>query len=99
MELAAVGLEHRLFARLADEIVDLRLRLVVHLLDAGRMDASVLEQHRCSVSFATSRRMPSNDERTTACGVSSTMKSTPVEMLERADVASFATDDATLHVV
>ena len=31
-----------------------------------------------SVSFATSRRMPSNDDSTTACGVSSMMKSTPV---------------------
>ena len=30
------------------------------------------------VSFATSRRMPSNDESTTACGVSSMMTSTPV---------------------
>ncbi len=32
----------------------------------------------CRVIFATSRRTPSNDERTTACGVSSMMKSTPV---------------------
>ena len=31
-----------------------------------------------SVSFATSRRTPSKDESTTACGVSSMMKSTPV---------------------
>ena len=30
------------------------------------------------VSFATSRRMPSNDESTTACGVSSMITSTPV---------------------
>jgi hypothetical protein len=41
------------------------------------MDAAVLDELR-SVSFAISRRIPSNDERTTACGVSSMMKSTPV---------------------
>ena len=43
--------------------------------------------------------MPSNDESTTAFGVSSMMKSTPVRCSSDADVASLTADDAALHVV
>ena len=43
--------------------------------------------------------MPSNDESTTAFGVSSMMKSTPVRCSSDADVAALPADDAALHVV
>ena len=52
-----------------------------------------------SVIRAISRRMPSNDESTTAFGVSSMMKSTPVRCSSVADVAPLTADDAALHVV
>ena len=38
------GLEHGLLTHLDDAVLELGLRLVVHLLDAGRVDAAVLEQ-------------------------------------------------------
>ena len=44
VELAAVRLEHRLLARLADVILELCLREVVHLLDPRRVDPPVLDQ-------------------------------------------------------
>ena len=52
-----------------------------------------------SVRRATSRRNGSNDERTTACGVSSMMKSTPVRCSSDADVPALAADDPSLEVV
>ena len=52
-----------------------------------------------SARRATSRRSGSNDERTTACGVSSMMKSTPVRCSSAADVPSLAADDPPLQVV
>ena len=52
-----------------------------------------------TVSLAISRRTPSKPERMTAPGVSSMMTSTPGEVLEGADVAALAADDAALHVV
>ena len=44
VEVAAVRLEDRLLAGLPDVVVDLRLGLVVHLLDPRRVDAAVLDQ-------------------------------------------------------
>src|SRR3954452_20464555 len=44
VELAAVRLEHRLLAGEPDVILELGLREVVHLLDASRMNAPVLDQ-------------------------------------------------------
>ena len=44
VELAAMSLEDGLFARLADEVVYLRLRLVVGLLDPRGVNAAVLEE-------------------------------------------------------
>ena len=44
VELAAVRLEHRLLARLQDVLLELRFRLVVHLLDPRGMDATVLDE-------------------------------------------------------
>ena len=42
----AVRLEDRLLAGLADDLLDLGLRLVVRLLDTRRVDPAVLEQLR-----------------------------------------------------
>ena len=77
VEVAAVRLEHGLLAGLLDVVLDLGLGLVVHLLDPRRMDPAVLDQldERQLGGLAA---MPSKDESTTACGVSSMMKSTPV---------------------
>src|SRR3989442_12029553 len=44
VERAAVRLEDGLLARMDDVLLDLRLRLVIHLLDSSRMDAAVLDQ-------------------------------------------------------
>ena len=44
VELAAVRLEDGLLAGLQDVLLELRLRLVVHLLDSRGMDAAVLDQ-------------------------------------------------------
>src|SRR5437764_54689 len=44
VERAAVRLEHGLLARLADDLLELGLRLVVRLLDPRGMDAPVLDQ-------------------------------------------------------
>ena len=98
VKLPAVGLEDRLLARLANEIVDLRLRLVVHLLDAGGMDASVFEQPlerelRHLAADAVERREHDCLRRVVDDEVDAG------EMLERANVATFAADDPPLHVV
>ncbi len=52
-----------------------------------------------SVIRAISRRTPSKPERTTALGVSSMMKSTPVRFSRARMLRPFAADDAALHVV
>ena len=44
VHLAAVGLEDRLLAGSHDVFLELRLRLVVHLLDPRRMDPAVLDE-------------------------------------------------------
>ena len=44
VQLAAVRLEHRLLAGLPDVLLELRLRVVVHLLDPRRVDPAVLDQ-------------------------------------------------------
>jgi len=36
--------EHRLLTHLGDVVLDLRARLVVRLLDPGRVDPAILEQ-------------------------------------------------------
>src|SRR3989442_11283117 len=46
VELSAVGLEDALLSGLHDRVLDLRLRCVVGVLDAGRMYPSVLDQLR-----------------------------------------------------
>ena len=77
VEALDVGLEDGLLAALDDVRLELGLRLVVGLLDPRRVDAPVGRSFS-SVMRAISRRTPSKPDSTTAFGVSSMMKSTPV---------------------
>ncbi len=98
VELAAAGLEDRLLARLADVILQLRLREVVHLLDPGRVDATVLDQllERRPRHLAAQAVEGGEDDglrRVVDDEVDSG------QVLERADVPALTADDAALHVV
>ena len=98
VELAAVRLEDGLLAGLLDVLLELRLRLVVHLLDSRRMDASVLDQllerdPRCLAADPVERRKHDRVRRVVDDEVDAG------EVFERADVATLAADDAPLHVV
>ena len=98
VELAAVGLEDRLLAGLPDVVLELGLRLVVHLLDPRRMDAAVLDQLlerqlRDLAADAVERREDDGLRRVVDDEVDAG------QVLERADVAALAADDPPLHVV
>ena len=97
-QLAAVRLEDRLLARLVDLLVELGLRVVVHLLDPRRVDAAVLDQLlerelRDLAADAVERREHDRVRRVVDDEVDAG------EVLERADVPALAADDAALHVV
>ena len=98
VERAAVRLEHRLLAGLAHDVLDLRLRLVVHLLDAGGMDAPVLDQlgQRQARDLAAQPVEGREHDRVRRV-VDDEVDAG--EMLERADVAALTADDPSLHVV
>ena len=93
-----VRLEQRLLALLHHVVVDLGLGLVVGLLDARRVDAAVLDEllerqlrdlapHRVERGQHDRRGRLVDDEVDAR------------DVLERADVAALAADDAALHVV
>ena len=97
-QLAAVRLEDRLRTCLVDLLVELRLRLVVHLLDPGRMDPAVLDELferelRDLAADPVERRQDDRVRRVVDDEVD------PGQVLERADVPALAADDAALHVV
>jgi hypothetical protein len=98
VELAALGLEDRLLARLADVILELGLREVVHLLDPCRMDAAVFDQllERRARDLAAEPVERGEDDRLR--GVVDD-EVDPGQVLERPDVAALAADDPPLHVV
>ena len=94
----AVRLEDGLLARLSDDLVDLGLGLVVHLLDPRGMNPAVLEQLRDGqardlptqpVEGREDHRMRRVVDDEVDAG----------EVLERTDVAAFPADDPSLHVV
>ena len=98
VEVPAVRLEHGLLPGLLDVVLDLRLRLVVHLLDPRRMDAPVLDQlHerqlRGLAADAVERREDDGLRRVVDDEVDAG------QVLERADVPALPADDAALHVV
>ena len=91
-------LEDRLLAGLADVILELGLREVVHLLDPGRMDPAVLDQllERRPRDLAAEAVEGREDDRLRRV-VDDEVDAGQV--LERADVAALAADDPALHVV
>ena len=98
VERTAVRLEDGLLAGLPDDLLELRLRLVVRLLDAGRMDAAVLDQLRQRqardlAAEPVERREHDRVRRVVDDEVDAG------EVLERADVATLPADDPALHVV
>jgi hypothetical protein len=98
VHLPAVRLEDGLLPGLADEVVDLRLRPVVHLLDAGRVDAAVLDeldQRQLGHLAADSVERREHDR---LRGVVDDEVDAG-EVLEGADVPALAADDPPLHVV
>ena len=98
VEVSAVRLEDGLLAGLVDVVLDLRLRLVVHLLDPRRMDAPVLDQLdegqlRGLAPDSVERRQDDGLRRVVDDEVDAG------QMLEGADVPALPADDASLHVV
>ena len=93
-----VGVEARLLARLRDVGLELGLGLVVGLLDPGRVDAAVLEQllERHAGDLAADAVEAREDDRV---GRVVDDEVDAGEVLEGADVAALAADDAALHVV
>src|SRR3954469_16569565 len=97
-ELTAVGLEDRLGAGLRDLLLDLRLRLVVRLLDPGRVDAPVLDQLYEGEARDLAADAVERGEDDRLRGVVDDEVDAG-EVLEGTDVAALAADDAALHVV
>jgi hypothetical protein len=98
IEALDVGLEDRLLPQLHDVGLELGLRLVVGLLDAGRVDAPVLQE----LLEGHAGDLPAHAvEGAEDDGVGRVVDDEvdAGEVLEGADVAALAADDAALHVV
>src|SRR4051794_19951205 len=98
MERADVRLEHRLLPDLEDAVLDLGAGRVVGLLDAGRVDAAVLQEllEREARNLAPDAVEAREDH---GAGRVVDDEVDAGEHLERADVAALAADDAALQVV
>ena len=97
-QLAAIGLEDSLRARLVDLLVELRLRRVVHLLDPGGMDPAVLDElFERELRHLTPDPVERGEDDRVRRVVDDEINAGQV--LERADVPALAADDAALHVV
>jgi hypothetical protein len=98
VQLAAVCLEDRLLARLPHVLLELGLRLVVHLLDPGRVDPAVLdelvERQPCDLP---SERVEGGEHDGVRRVVDDEVDTR--EVLECADVATLAPDDPALEIV
>ena len=91
-------LEDRLLAGLADVLLDLRLRQVVHLLDARGVDAPVLDElGERELRHLASHAVEGREHDRLRGVVDDEVDAGQV--LERTDVATFPADDAALHVV
>jgi hypothetical protein len=98
VEALDVGVEARLLARLGDVALELGLRLVVGLLDPGRVDAPVLQQ----LLEREPRDLPPDPVEAREDDRVGRVVDDEVDagqVLEGADVATLAADDAALHVV
>src|SRR5207244_3041402 len=91
-KLAAVRLEDRLLARLADQLVELGFRLVVRLLDPRRVDPAVLDQ---LLQRQLGDLPPDPVERGEHDGLRSVVDDEvdAGQVLERSDVAALTADD------
>jgi hypothetical protein len=98
VELAAIGLEDRLLARLDDVILDLGLRLIVGVLDPCRVNPAVLDQ---LLERELRHLAPDPVEGREDDGLRRVVDDEidAGEVLEGADIAALAADDAALHVV
>src|SRR5215211_8346223 len=98
VQAAHVGLEGRLLAALDDVALELGLGLEVRLLDACRVDAPVLQEllERHPRDLAADAVEAREDHRV---GRVVDDEVDAREVLEGADVAALAADDAALHVV
>ena len=98
VEVTAVRLEHGLRAGLMDVVLQLRLRLVVHLLDLGRVDAPVLDQlHERQLRGLSPDAVERREDDSLRRVVDDEVDTG--EVLQRPDVAALAADDPPLHVV
>src|SRR6266496_4882662 len=98
MERAAVRLEDGLLAGMDDVLLDLRLRLVVHLLDSSRVDAAVLDQlGEGQLGDLPADPIEGGENDCLRRVVDDEVDARQV--LEGADVPSLAADDPALHVV
>jgi hypothetical protein len=98
VHLTAVRLEDGLLPRLLDVLFDLGLGAVVHLLDTGRMDASVLDE-LCEREL---RDLPADTvERGEDDGLRGVVDDEvdSGEVLEGPDVSALTANDPALHVV
>jgi len=98
MQLAAVRLEDRLLACLDDVLLELGLRLVIHLLDPGRVDATVLDQlSERDLGHLAADAVEGGENDRVRRVVDDDVDSG--QALESANVTAFAADDPALHVV
>ena len=90
--------ERRLLSSFLNALVHELLGLLEHLLDARRVDAPVRDEvlHRDAADLATNR-IEARDSHAFGRVVDDEVRAR--DLLERADVATFATDDAALEVV
>ena len=98
MNAVLMGLEDRLFARLADLIIHFLAGLFHHFLNAGGMDAAVHDQalHGDAGDLAPHRVKRADDDR---LGGVVDDEVDAGSRLKGADVPALAADDAALHVV
>ena len=91
-------IEGRLLSSLLNLLVDLLFRLGVHLLDTRRMDATVCNEvfHGDATDLATNGIEAGDGN---ALGGIVNQKVNAGELLEGADVSTFASDDAALKIV
>ena len=98
MDAVNARLERRLLPRFLNPLIDLAARLLDHLFDACGMDAPVLDQLlKCNArNLAAHRIEPRKDDRFRRI-VNDEINAR--QRLERADIASLASDDAALHLI
>ena len=99
MQIVDADVESGLLAGLAHALLDKVRRLLVHLLDARRVDAAVGDEVSRAPHGPSRAARESKLESTTVSGVSSMTRFDARDLFEGADVASLAADDAALEVV